>query len=57
MPHVRTHPGEVLAEEYMHPLGCQRRDMSADTAIRLRRLFGVDPLLDQFATQLRPILR
>lgn len=64
MPRVRTHPGEVLAEEYMHPLGLssaelgralgvagnrisdivrQRRDMSADTAIRLGRFFGVDP--------------
>lgn len=64
MPRVRTHPGEVLAEEYMKPLGLsanalgraigvagnrisdivrQRRDVSADTAIRLGRFFTVDP--------------
>ena len=59
-----THPGEVLAEEFMKPLGLsaralgaaigvpgnrvsdiirQRRDVSADTAIRLARYFGSDP--------------
>jgi antitoxin HigA-1 len=64
MPRVRTHPGEVLAEEYMGPLGLSasalgraigvpgnrisdivrlRRDVSADTAIRLGRFFDVDP--------------
>lgn len=64
MPRLRTHPGEVLAEEYMKPLGLsanalaqvigvpgnrisdivrQRRDVSADTAIRLGRYFDVDP--------------
>lgn len=64
MPRLRTHPGEVLAEEYLKPLGLsasalaraigvpgnrisdivrQRRDMSADTAIRLGRFFSVDP--------------
>ena len=64
MPRLRTHPGEVLAEEYMKPLGLsanalaqaigvpgnrisdivrQRRDVSADTAIRLGRFFAVDP--------------
>ncbi len=64
MPRVRTHPGEVLDEEYMKPLGLsanglgraigvagnrisdivrQRRDVSADTAIRLGRFFEVDP--------------
>ena len=58
---VRTHPGEVLSEEYMKPLGLSaselaraldvpgnrisdivrgRRDVSADTAIRLGRYFG-----------------
>jgi addiction module HigA family antidote len=61
---LRTHPGEVLAEEYLKPLGLsasalaqaisvpsnritdivrQRRDVSADTAIRLGRFFDVDP--------------
>ena len=64
MPRLRTHPGEVLVEEYMKPLGLsanalaqaigvpgnrisdivrQRRDVSADTAIRLGRFFAVDP--------------
>lgn len=64
MPRVRTHPGEVLAEEYMRPLDLSasalgraigvagnrisdiirhRRDVSADTAIRLGRFFDVDP--------------
>ena len=64
MPRIRTHPGEVLAEEYLKPLALsasalakaigvpgnrisdivrERRDMSADTAIRLGRYFNVDP--------------
>jgi addiction module HigA family antidote len=61
---IKTHPGEVLAEEFMKPLGLSaralaetlgvpgnrisdimrgRRDVSADTAIRLGRYFGTDP--------------
>lgn len=64
MPRLRTHPGEVLAEEYLKPLSLsasalaqaigvpanrisdivrQRRDISADTAIRLGKFFAVDP--------------
>jgi addiction module HigA family antidote len=64
MPRLRTHPGEVLAEEYLKPAGLsasgvargigvpanritdlvrQRRDMTADTAIRLGHFFDVDP--------------
>ncbi len=64
MPRLRTHPGEVLGEEYMKPLDLSasalgkaigvpgnriseivrgRRDITADTAIRLGRFFGVDP--------------
>ena len=64
MPRLRTHPGEILAEEYLKPLGLsanalaqaigapsnrisdiirRRRDVSADTAIRLGRFFSVDP--------------
>ena len=64
MPRLRTHPGEILAEEYMAPLGLSakalaraidvpgnrisdivrgRRDVSADTAIRLGKYFDVDP--------------
>jgi antitoxin HigA-1 len=64
MGRLRTHPGEVLAEEFMKPFGLsaralgaaigvpgnrvsdiirQRRDVSADTAIRLARYFGTDP--------------
>jgi antitoxin HigA-1 len=64
MARIRTHPGEVLREEFMAPLGISarqlattldvpgnrisdimrgRRDVSADTAIRLARYFGTDP--------------
>jgi len=64
MPRVRTHPGEVLREEYLLPLGLSaralakllgvpanriteimrgERDVTADTAIRLARYFGIDP--------------
>ena len=64
MPRLRAHPGEVLREEYLAPLGLsaaalaraiqvpsnrisdilrERRDISADTAIRLGKYFGVDP--------------
>jgi addiction module HigA family antidote len=64
MPRLRTHPGEILAEEYMIPLGLSanalgqaigvagnriseivrgRRDVSADTAIRLGKYFNIDP--------------
>lgn len=64
MSRIRTHPGEILREEYLEPLGMsaralaraldlpgnrisdilrERRDVSADTAIRLGRYFGTDP--------------
>jgi addiction module HigA family antidote len=64
MPRIRSHPGEVLREEFMLPLALsarqlaaalgvpanrisdiarERRDVSADTAIRLGRHFGMDP--------------
>lgn len=64
MPRIRTHPGEILGEEFMSPLGLSarrlaaeidvppnriteiirgRRDVSADTAIRLGRRFGTTP--------------
>lgn len=64
MVRLTTHPGEILAEEFMKPLGLSaralgeaidvpgnrisdivrgRRDVSADTAIRLSRFFGTDP--------------
>lgn len=64
MTRIRTHPGEILSEEFMHPLGLSarrlaaeigvppnrvteiirgRRDVSADTAIRLGRRFGTTP--------------
>jgi antitoxin HigA-1 len=61
MTRVNTHPGEVLREEFLHPLGMsaralareidvppnrvtqiinEKRDVSADTAIRLGKFFG-----------------
>lgn len=61
---VRTHPGEVLREEFLIPLGLSaralakfldipanrlteimrgKRDVTADTAIRLGRYFETDP--------------
>ena len=64
MPRLKTHPGEVLREEFMIPLGLTaralagqigvpanrisdivraRRDISADTAIRLGRRLGTTP--------------
>src|SRR4051812_16966612 len=64
MVRIRTHPGEVLNEEFMVPLGLSarrlaedievppnriseivrgRRDVSADTALRLGRRFGTTP--------------
>jgi antitoxin HigA-1 len=64
MARISTHPGDVLREEFMGPLGLSarvlgvamnvpanrlseiargRRDVSADTAIRLGRCFGTDP--------------
>ncbi len=59
---IRTHPGEMLREEFLIPLGMsasalareidvpanrisdlirERRAMTADTAIRLKRYFGL----------------
>ncbi|OYU49110.1 MAG: addiction module antidote protein, HigA family [Rhizobiales bacterium PAR1] len=64
MPRVRTHPGEVLREEFLLPLGLsarqmaaeigvpgnrisdilrEKRDVSADTALRLGRYFETGP--------------
>lgn len=64
MRRIRTHPGEILREEYLIPLNLSarglaaalgvpanrlseiirgRRDISADTAIRLGRYFNTDP--------------
>jgi addiction module HigA family antidote len=61
---ITSHPGDILAEEFMKPLGLSaralaetlgvpgnrisdivrgRRDISADTAIRLGRYFGTAP--------------
>jgi addiction module HigA family antidote len=63
---VRTHPGEILREEFLIPLGMnarqlaeaigvpanriseilrERRDITADTAMRLSRYFGTTPEL------------
>jgi len=64
MNRIRTHPGEILNEEFLIPLGLSarrlageidvppnrvseivrgRRDVTADTAIRLSRRFGTTP--------------
>jgi addiction module HigA family antidote len=61
---VKTHPGEILREEFLKPFGMSanalatalqvpsnriteilrgRRDVSADTAMRLARCFGTSP--------------
>ena len=63
-PRILTPPGDILAQEYLSPLGLSaralgeaigvpgnrlseiiraRRDVSADTAIRLARYFNTDP--------------
>ena len=63
MNRITTHPGEMLLEEFMVPLGLSarqlaralevphnriselvagRRSMSADTALRLERYFGME---------------
>jgi addiction module HigA family antidote len=65
MRRVTTHPGEVLREEFLMPLGMTvnalalalrvpanrigaivkgERAVTADTALRLGRYFGVDPV-------------
>lgn len=64
MRRLRSHPGEILREEYLRPLNLSaravakalgvppnrvteimrgKRDVTADTAIRLGRYFGTDP--------------
>jgi addiction module HigA family antidote len=64
MTRIRTHPGEVLLQEFLKPLGLSnsavsvalqvpanriseivrgRRNVSADTAMRLARYFGTTP--------------
>ncbi|MDV7341310.1 HigA family addiction module antitoxin [Terasakiella sp. A23] len=64
MSRIRTHPGEVLREEFMEPLNMsagkiakaigvprdrieklsrEQKGMSADTALRLSKLFGTTP--------------
>lgn len=66
VPRIRTHPGEILREEFLIPLGMsarqlsaaigvpanrvteilrERRDMTADTAMRLSQYFGTTPEL------------
>lgn len=64
MARIRTHPGEVLNEEFLRPLGLSarrlaadihvpsnrisdivrgRREVTADTALRLSKRFGTTP--------------
>ncbi|MES2946005.1 MAG: transcriptional regulator [Pseudomonadota bacterium] len=35
-----VHPGEILLEDYIKPMGISVRGVSADTALRLERYFG-----------------
>lgn len=38
MPRIRTHPGEVLAEEYLTPLGLSARQAAAEIGVPPNRL-------------------
>lgn len=38
MPRIRTHPGEILAEEYMTPLGLSARQMAAEIGVPPNRV-------------------
>lgn len=38
MPRVRTHPGEILAEEYLEPLGLSARALATAIGIPANRI-------------------
>ena len=38
MPRVRTHPGEILASEYLEPLGLSARALAAEISVPANRL-------------------
>lgn len=38
MPRIRTHPGEILAEEFLTPLGLSARQVAAEIGVPLNRL-------------------
>lgn len=37
------HPGEILLEDFMKPMGISARQLAADTALRLGLFFGMEP--------------
>src|SRR5271163_531740 len=41
MPRVRTHPGEVLAEEYMHPLGLSSAELGRAIGVAGNRISDI----------------
>ncbi len=38
MPRIRTHPGEILAEEFLTPLGLSARQVAAEIGVPPNRL-------------------
>ena len=41
MPRVRTHPGEVLQEEFMRPLGLSARRLAAEIDVPPNRITAI----------------
>lgn len=41
MPRIRTHPGEVLAEEYMEPLGMTARQLATELRVPANRISDI----------------
>ena len=41
MPRIRTHPGEVLAEEFMAPMGLSARQLAAALHVPANRISDV----------------
>ena len=41
MPRIRTHPGEILREEFLHPLGMSARALAAEIGVPANRLTEV----------------
>ena len=41
MPRIRTHPGEILREEYLSPLGLSARALAAALGVPANRVTGI----------------